>query len=176
MNLSLPATHADMAGEMNKSYIDRLMSDVEKDVEEDDRSLDLGEVERNMFDEQEDKDVSSDEDEFEYDSDEDMSGIKILLKPSTTYSSSESLSEESKALLLWRLGKSFVHMIWFTFSRPYNHISAAVTTFGNPRQGRELQRLDNQGYYYQERRKGSHTRVPCSPICPCHWSQEERIL
>jgi len=106
MDLSLPATHAaDMAEEMDKSYIDRLMSDVEKDGEEDDRSFDLGEVGRNMFDEQEDKDVSSDEDEFEYDSDEDMNGIKILLKPSSTYSSSESLSEESKALLLWRLGK-----------------------------------------------------------------------
>ena len=97
---------------MDKSYIDRLMSDVEKDGEEDDRSLDLGEVERNMFDDQEDKDVSSDEDEFEYDSDEDMSGIKVLLKPSsTTYSSSESLSEESKALLLWRLGKSIADVL-----------------------------------------------------------------
>ena len=120
-NLSLPATHANMAEEMDNLYIDRLMPDVEKDGEEDDRSLDLGEVERNMFDEQEDKDVSSDEDEFEYDSDEDMSGIKILLKPSSTYSSSESLSEESKALLLWRLGKSIAD-VWFTLSPPYNHI------------------------------------------------------
>jgi len=95
---------------MDKSYIDRLMSDVENDGEEDDRSLDLGEVQRNLFDEQEDKDVSS-EDEFEYDSDEDMSGINISLKPSSRYSSSESLNEESKALLLWRLGKSIANVL-----------------------------------------------------------------